>query len=419
MNSDTVWQRNFTFLFCSKLVKITADCFAVNTILWFLIFEGKGAIGTALLLAVSFLPQALLGPIITPLMKVDTLKFWMFFADITRALLMLAIPICYFSGFSPLWFILLLMLIHSASGASYNPASVSLIPKIVKGNLIQKANAVMQSSEHIVRLVGVTVCGVTIVAIGAARAMLITLPLYLLSASLVLFIKYKIKGADESESDRPKQKGTYFKKLKRGFTLVRSHHILFPLAIYCVFSNLASAPWEALSAVYIAEELGGDPIIHSLLKVTTAGGAFLLGYILAKVKVNRYGLLFVTAGIVEGIAFFVTGMNSLLPLVFLAALALGATISAINVPEHTIIQISVDDEDQPQVYSVISMISYVMIPLGAIVGGYAATVFGSGRVIAVGGIVEIIAGIAILLFTKLGKAQRIDMIREKEGHLKA
>lgn len=153
--------------------------------------------------------------------------------------------------------------------------------------------------------------------------------------------------------------------------------------------------------------------------MTTAGGAFLLGYILAKVKVNRYGLLFVTAGIVEGIAFFVTGMNSLLPLVFLAALALGATISAINVPEHTIIQISVDDEDQPQVYSVISMISYVMIPLGAIVGGYAATVFGSGRVIAVGGIVEIIAGIAILLFTKLGKAQRIDMIREKEGNLKA
>ncbi|MEC0685290.1 hypothetical protein P8888_20195, partial [Bacillus haynesii] len=37
----------------------------------------------------------------------------------------------------------------------------------------------------------------------------------------------------------------------------------------------------------------------------------------------------------------------------------------------------------------------------------------------VGGLVEIIAGIAILLFTKLGKAQRIDMIREKEENLKA
>lgn len=193
---------------------------------------------------------------------------------------------------------------------------------------------------------------------------------------------------------------------------------MFPLAIYCVFSNLASAPWEALSAVYIAEELNGDPIIHSLIKVTTAGGAFLLGYVLAKVKVNRYGLLFVTAGIVEGIAFFVTGINPLLPLLFLAAFALGATISAINVPEHTIIQMSVDDEDQPQVYSVISMISYVMIPLGALIGGYAATFFGAGKVIAFGGVIEILAGIGILLFTRLGKAQRTDLIKEKEESLR-
>ena len=139
---------------------------------------------------------------------------------------------------------------------------------------------------------------------------------------------------------------------------------------------------------------------------------------MAKVKVNRYGLLFVTAGIVEGAAFFITGMNSLLPLLFLAALALGATISAINVPEHTIIQMSVDDEDQPQVYSVISMISYVMIPLGALIGGYAATIFGAGKVIAFGGLIEILAGIGILLFTKLGKARRTDLIKEKEESLK-
>ncbi|MCY8604336.1 MFS transporter [Bacillus sonorensis] len=416
--TNTVWQKNFTFLFYSKMVKITADTLAFNTILWFLIYEGKGAIGTALLLAVSFLPQALLGPIITPLMRTYSLKFWMFFADLTRASIMLMIPIFYFSGFSPLWFIILLMLVHSATGASYNPASVSLIPKIVKRDFIQKANAIMQSSEHVVRLVAVTLCGVLIVAIGAAQATLITFPLYMISASLVLFIKYSMKENNKQKVEESKRKDTYLKKLRRGFTLVRNHHILFPLAIYCVFSNLASAPWEALSAVYIAEELNGDPIIHSLIKVTTAGGAFLLGYVLAKVKVNRYGLLFVTAGIVEGVAFFVTGMNSLLPLLFLAAFALGATISAINVPEHTIIQMSVDDDDQPQVYSIISMISYVMIPLGALVGGYAATVFGAGKVIAFGGLIEILAGIGILLFTKLGKAQRTDLIKEKEESLR-
>ncbi|WP_307891918.1 MFS transporter [Bacillus swezeyi] len=414
---NSVWQKNFIFLFCSKLIKITADSFAFNSILWFLIFEGKGAIGTALLIAVSFLPQALLGPVITPLMKTNTLKFWMFFADLTRALLMFVIPICYFNGFSPLWFIILMTLIHSATGASYNPASVSLIPKVVKEDLIQKANAIIQSSEHMIRLAAVTLCGVLIVMIGASYTMLIPLSLYIISGCLVLFIHYA-KKSDRVEGETSTTQGTYFKKLKRGFALVRRHHILYPLAIYCVFSNIASAPWEALSAFYISEDLNGGPIVHSLLKVTTAGGAFLLGYVLAKVKVNRYGLLFVAAGMIEGAAFFITGMNAFLPLVFLAAFALGATVSAINVPEHTIIQMSVEDEDQPQVYAVISMISYVMIPIGALLGGYAATFFGAGKVIAVGGLVEILAGIVILLFTKLGKAQRTDLIKEKELDLK-
>lgn len=107
MNSgSTVWQRNFSFLFVSKMVKITADSFAFTSILWFLILDGKGAVGTGMLIAVTLLPQALIGPLISPFMKPKTLKFWMFSADITRASLMLIIPIFYFSGFSPLWFII-------------------------------------------------------------------------------------------------------------------------------------------------------------------------------------------------------------------------------------------------------------------------------------------------------------------------
>ncbi|MBU8785254.1 MFS transporter [Bacillus glycinifermentans] len=416
-SANTVWQKNFTFLFCSKMVKITADSLAFNTILWFLILDGKGAIGTAFLIAVSFLPQAILGPIITPLMKTNTLKFWMFFADLTRASLMFIIPICYFNGFSPLWFIILLMLVHSATGASYDPASVSLIPKIVKEDLIQKANAIIQSAGQAVKLGAVTLCGVLIVLIGAAHTMLIILPLYIISAMLVLFIKYNVSknrvNALAAQSHEP-----YINKLKRGFMLVRRHHILFPLAIFCVFLNLGSAPWEALAAVYIAEDLNQGAIIHSIVRVLTTSGAFVMGFILTRVRVNRYGLLFVTAGIVEGTAFFITGMNSLLLLVFVAAFVLGATISAINVPEHTIIQISVDDEDQPQVYAVIRMISYVMIPIGALLAGYAATVFGAGKVIAFGGLVEIIAGIGILIFTKLCKTQRSDLSQAKEDSLK-
>ncbi|KRT95459.1 MFS transporter [Bacillus glycinifermentans] len=416
-SGQTLWQKNFTFLYCSKLVKVIADSFAFNSILWFLILDGQGAIGTALLIAVTILPQVLIAPLISPLMKTNTLKFWMFSADITRSILMLLIPFFYFNGFSPLWFIISLMLIHSATGASYDPASVSLIPQIVTRDLIQKANATIESSVQVVKLAAVMFCGILIAVIGAANTMLLTFPLYIISASLVFLIKYKLKD-NKTKDKESNQKGTYMRKLKRGFVLVRNHQILFPLAIYCIFLNLGAAPWEALSAVYISEDLNGGSVIHSFLRVTTAIGAFLMGFILTKVRINRYGLLFVTAGIVEGTAFFITGMNSYLLLVLTAAFVLGSTISAINVPEHTIIQTSVAEEDQPQVFAVIRMTSHVMIPLGALVSGYAATVFGAGKVIAFGGLVEILAGVSILTLTKLSKTKRADLIKVKEESLK-
>ncbi|QJC97645.1 Putative efflux protein [Bacillus mojavensis] len=414
IESDSVWKRNFNFLFFSRIVKISGDMFAFNSILWFLIFDGEGAIGTALLIAVTFLPEAVLAPVTGPFMKQNTLKFWMYFSDLTRAAVVLIIPLCHFGGFSPLWFVMTLMIVHSATGAAYNPASIALIPQIVDEKGIQKANAVLQSSAQIVRLGAVTLCGALLTFISPSYTMLMALVLYLISGFLVLFIKYTAVET-KSESAAVAQRGTYFGRLKRGFVLVRKHQILYPLAIYCIFMNFAAAPWEALSAVYVAEDLNGQPIVYSLLKATTAIGAFLLGFVLTKVKVNKYGLLFVTAGIIEGFAFFITGMNTFLPLVFFAAFTFGAAVSAINVPEYTIIQTSVDSEDQPQVYAVIHMISNISIPAGAVICGYAATAFGSGNVIAAGGVVEIIAGIGILLFTKLAKAEQSDLVKEREA----
>ncbi|MEC1193275.1 MFS transporter, partial [Bacillus paralicheniformis] len=71
-----------------------------------------------------------------------------------------------------------------------------------------------------------------------------------------------------------------------------------------------------------------------------------------------------------------------------------------------------------QVFAVIRMISHVMVPLGALISGYAAATFGAGKVIAFGGLIEILAGIAILTLTKLSKTNRSDMIRGKEESLK-
>ncbi|MCY7705885.1 MFS transporter, partial [Bacillus safensis] len=115
MSAQSLWKRNFTYLFVSKMCKITADSLSFNTILWLLVLGGKGAIGTAFFIAVSFVPQAIVGPFITPMMKPHQLKFWMCFADLTRGAIILVIVVSYFYGFTPLVLIIGCMLLHSAN----------------------------------------------------------------------------------------------------------------------------------------------------------------------------------------------------------------------------------------------------------------------------------------------------------------
>ncbi|MFB8734060.1 hypothetical protein ACEQPO_09170 [Bacillus sp. SL00103] len=55
-------------------------------------------------------------------------------------------------------------------------------------------------------------------------------------------------------------------------------------------------------------------------------------------------------------------MSTWAPVVLLASFIFGAAVSAINVPEMVIIQTSVDQDDQPQVYAVINASSNVFPP---------------------------------------------------------
>ncbi|MEI4790564.1 MFS transporter [Bacillus sp. FJAT-53060] len=401
--SESVWNKRFTSLFISRLIKNTGESFAFTSVLWLLILRGDGALGTGLLLAVTVLPSSLLAPILGPLMKKHHLSKWMFASDVVRATIVLIIPLLHFSNLLPLWLLISLMVIQSATGAAYNPASVAILPQIVPKHLIQKANAILQSSFEIVALAAVMVAGLLVKLIGPADTLLITTALFIISGLFIIGVKLK-KTEEEKAAGIKQVKNTYLYNLKRGFLVVRNHHILFALTLYCVLMNVAAAPWQALSAVYVAEALLSDSMVYSILRGVAAVGAFMMGFALAKVKIKRFGLFFIVAGMIEGGAFFITGMSTWLPIVLLASFMFGAAVSAINVPEMVIIQTSVDQEDQPQVYAVINASSNVFLPLAAVVSGVLAEKFGAGPVIAGGGVLEILSGIAIFLFTGLAKS---------------
>lgn len=147
--SESVWNKRFTSLFISRLIKNTGESFAFTSVLWLLILRGDGALGTGLLLAVTVLPSSLLAPILGPLMKRHHLSKWMFSSDVIRATIVLIIPLLHFSHILPLWLLISLMVIQSATGAAYNRLLWPSCRRLFQSISFKKQ---MRSCNHLLKL---------------------------------------------------------------------------------------------------------------------------------------------------------------------------------------------------------------------------------------------------------------------------
>ncbi|MBO8163945.1 MAG: MFS transporter [Brevibacillus sp.] len=400
---SSLWRTRYRFLFLSRTLKDLAENFASIAIVWLLIESGGDAASTSLLFLCVLVPQMVLSSMVTPLLSRGGLHRWMFASDCTRGLLVLLIPVSYAFGYLPLWLFFLVALLESALGAFYNPASVALLPRVTEQAHLQKANALLQSSSQVVSLIGLAGAGSLVTLLGAGTTLVITAVVFALSAFVILLARPEREVPSGQVKDGGGKQTTYVTRIADGFRMVRQHKLLYALAIFAAFLNLGGAPFLALGAIYVAEDLSGDAALFTLLRAAVATGALLMGILLARVKVERQGLLFVWAGMISGAAFLLIGWSPWLWLVVGACFLFGLTQTAINVPEMMIVQTTVPEHQQAQVYGVLMTISFALLPAAIIASGLLGAAYGASTVIACGGMIILFSGVWVALFTPLAK----------------
>lgn len=404
-----LWQSSFLLLLLSRFLKVMADNFALIAVVWLLIEMGGGALASSIFYVSTLVPQTMLAPFLSPLFVRGRLQSWMFASDATRGILVLIVPLCYQFDLLPIWWFFTLVILQSATGSIYNPASVALLPRIVDPARLQQANAILQSNSEVVALIGLAGAGVALTLLSTTTTLLITGVMFLLSAVLVVLIRpHRQETAQEAEHQEPPlpEKGmSYWQRTGEGFRVVRRHKLLYGMSVYALFMNIGLAPWTALAALYVAQDLQGSAATLTLLRASTSIGALLAGLLFARLKVRSYGMLFIMAGIAEGIAFSVLGFAPWMWLIVACCFVLGVTLTAINIPEVVIVQSTVPAHQQAQVYSVVLMISVLFLPIFYLISGALAQWVGIGTVITCGGIISVLAGIVTLYFTPLSKTK--------------
>ncbi|UFJ40821.1 MFS transporter [Brevibacillus humidisoli] len=403
-----LWHTRYRYLFFSRTLKDIAENFVSIAVVWLLIESGGDAVSTSLLFLCILLPQMLLSSVVTPLLSRGQLHRWMFASDLFRGLLVLLIPICFYLGSLPLWLFFLVASMESAIGAFYNPASVALLPRVTHSSQLQQANAFLQSSSQVVSLLGLAGAGALVTLLSASATLVIAAVVFVLSAFIILLARPDKEQHSAEAGSITTEKRPYHQRVGEGFRIVKKHKLIFGLAVFAIFLNLGSAPFLSLSAIFVAEDLGGDAATLTLLRASIALGALLMGLLLTRITIKRQGLLFVWAGIISGLAYLLVGLSPWLWMIVVSCFLFGVTQTAINVPEMMIVQTTVPQHQQAQVYGVLMTISFALLPFAIIAAGPLAAAYSSSMIIAAGGVLIVISGVLVYLFTPLAKLQLED-----------
>ncbi|WP_139492350.1 MFS transporter [Brevibacillus dissolubilis] len=399
-----LWDTSFSFLFASHLLKGLADQFASVAFVWLLLESGGGAVSTSLLYMSNLVPIMLFGVLFSPLLQRGKMAHWMCASDVVRGLLVLLVPLCHWFGYAPVWLFFVSAFWQSTCGSVYQPASVALLSKVVVPAQIQAANAVLQSSQQVIRFAGLMGAGVLIMMLSARTTLVVTAGVLLLSAVLVLRV-----SSWEERAPRPDRKPSadkaYLRDISDGFTTLRQHRLLYIMTVFFALVNVGVVPLSTLMAVYVHEELQGSAVMLTLLQASQTAGAFVAGIWLTKVTIRRHGALFLLACLLEGIAMLGIGSGEWLWLVVLGSFLFGMAMTAVNVPEMVLIQTTVPAAEQAKVYAIVTTISTMLLPVASLMVGPLAEWIGAGMTIMIGGIFLMVSVLVAVMFTPLSRAR--------------
>ncbi len=315
----------------------------------------------------------------------------MILTDSVRAVLHALVAVLILTGAIRIWQLVVIEALFGAAMAFFQPAYTGLLPQTVPEAEIQQARALTQMTDNLAFLLGPLLATALVLGVGAGEAFAFDAATFALSALLLVRVRPRARGTAAEPS------GSVVADLRAGWREVRSRVWVwatiaaFTGTLFCVF-----AQWYAL-APGIARDVYGGAGVFGVLEGAAGAGA-VIGAVMASRWRPRHPLRSgLTALLAWPTATALFALGAPLPLtalgIFTAGLGFGLMIvfweSALahHIPPHALSRVSAWDW----------MGSLALVPLGYLVAGPLAGVFGARVVLGVGSAIGLVLLSAALI----------------------
>jgi MFS family permease len=420
---------SFSALWVGQLISLFGD--RVHQIaLMFFVFEATNSpLNAALVFVAASLPNLLFSPVAGALVDRWDQKQVLVVSDILRAALVLLVPVAIAVN---IWIAYVIVFVITTVSIFFRPARIAILPRIVDEDDLLPANSAMWVGETIADVVNYPIAGLFVLFLGTSAALAFWLDAvtYLASAALLATmvvppvvrrarsavagqgtdtgagtgggaqagLAEPLDGSEEPEEPTGgiPRVADVRRDLKEGWAFLRTEASLLANTIQGTAAQLAVGVVTGLGFV-IAEAINPATATATYAFMETAIGignllgGFALGLITARIPKGR---LIIAAYTAFGVLVFLVGFIPPIPVTIGLMFGIGIANMAFVIPSQTMFQERTPPELMARVVSFRFAIVFGGMTIATALGGLMANVAGVGPVVAVSGLIAVVAGLA-------------------------
>jgi MFS family permease len=307
-------------------------------------------------------------------------------ADIGRFLAVAAIPAAVWADVATVPLICGLVFILGTLTVMYQSADFALLPQVVTAAQLTDANAKVGATASAAEISGRGVGGVLVQVLTAPLAVLLNAFGYLISAVSIARVAVT-EERPEHRAQRP------VKAMAQALRMATSNPVLRGFLGGATTFNLFNEVFFLCLMLYLIDEVRATPVMVGAVLVAGGIGSFLGAWFGSKLgRRFGYGKVLITTLAIGNTAPLASALTVLVPgrevaLLVSVFLTMGVGIGISNAHVVTVRQVVAPASARGRLNAAYRLVSWGAIPVGAVLGGLAATIAGpwAGMVIGAGG----------------------------------
>jgi MFS family permease len=294
----------------------------------------------------------------------------------------LALAVLTLSGHIKIWHVIFLSLFQGLINAFDMPGRQAFVVEMVeKREDMANAIALNSSMVNAARLLGPSVGGVIIAAVGEGWCFMLDAISYLAVIASLLAMKITPRMI------RPLKDSNVIQQLREGWTYVSGFPPISKVLLLLGLVSLVGMPYTVLMPVFANQVLHGGPNTLGLLMAATGVGALMGAMFLASRKsVLGLGKFIPLAAAVFGAGLIAFSFSRVLWLSLILLVVTGLGFMIQMAASNTILQTVVEEDKRGRVMSYYMMAFMGTAPFGSLLAGIVAERIGAPYTLALGGL---------------------------------